>query len=124
MRARVRIRGITRPDAARQAVAAGADALGLVFYASSPRAVSVAQAQQGALAAGPFVTSVGLFVNAEAAAVRELLNQVPTQLLQCHGEEDARYSETFEGPDTQAQRLQPSRGGMASLAHQHGRRCT
>src|SRR5690625_7263757 len=98
MRTRVKICAITRPDDARQAIAAGADALGLVFYASSPRAGSVAQAQQVALAAGPFVTSVGLFVKAEAAAVRGRLNQVPIQVSQLQGDEDARYCATFEWP--------------------------
>jgi len=116
MRTRVKICGITRPDDARQAIAAGADALGLVFYASSPRAVSVAQAQQVALAAGPFVTSVGLFVNAEPAAVREILNQVPIQLLQFHGDEDARYCETFDRPYTKAIRMRPGLDVMASMA--------
>lgn len=116
MRTRVKICGITRADDARQAVAAGADALGVVFYAPSPRAVDVAQAQQVAQAAGPFVTLVGLFVNAEVAAVRKILTQVPIQLLQFHGDEDARYCETFERPYIKAIRMRPGLDVLASMA--------
>lgn len=116
MQPRVKICGITRPDDARQAVAAGADALGVVFYASSPRAVDVVQAQRVAQAAGPFVTLVGLFVNAEAAAVREVLTQVPIQLLQFHGDEDARYCEAFDRPYIKAIRMRPGLDVLASMA--------
>lgn len=116
MQTRVKICGITQADDARQAVAAGADALGVVFYAPSPRAVDVAQAQQVALAAGPFVTLVGLFVNAEAAAVREVLAQVPIHLLQFHGDEDARYCEAFERPYIKAIRMRPGLDVQASMA--------
>ena len=64
MRTRVKICGITRVEDALAAVNAGADAIGLVFYAPSPRAVTVEQAQKIATAIPPFVSVVGLFVNA------------------------------------------------------------
>lgn len=80
MRTRVKICGITRTEDARAAAAAGADAIGLVFYPGSPRAVSVEQARAIARAVPPFVTVVGLFVDAAPDAVRSVLNQVPVAL--------------------------------------------
>lgn len=120
MRTRVKICGITRPDDARRAVAAGADALGVVFYEPSPRAVNLAQARLVAQAAGPFVTLVGLFVNAEAATVQEALTQVPIQLLQFHGDEDARYCEAFNRPYIKAIRMRPELDVLDIMA-QHPR---
>jgi phosphoribosylanthranilate isomerase len=86
-RTRIKICGLTRPDDVAAAVAAGADALGFVFYAKSPRHVSPAQA--GALMAGlpPFVTTVGLFVNATPAEVAAAVQAAPVSLLQFHGDE-------------------------------------
>lgn len=87
MPTRVKICGITRPEDARAAACAGADAIGLVFHAASPRAVTLAQARAVAEAVPPFVTLVGLFVDAPPALVREVLAQVPLDLLQFHGDE-------------------------------------
>ena len=87
MRTRVKICGITRELDARAAVASGADAIGLVFYPESPRYVQIQQAQKIAAAVAPFVTLVGLFVNADSAAVREVMAAVPLALLQFHGQE-------------------------------------
>ncbi|MDQ2075533.1 phosphoribosylanthranilate isomerase [Marinimicrobium sp. ABcell2] len=117
---RVKICGITHPDDAKQAVADGADALGVVFYADSPRAVSVSQARAVAEAAGPFVTLVGLFVNAEAEQVADILAQVPIQLLQFHGSEEAKYCESFNRPYIKAIRMRPELDVEASMA-QHPR---
>ena len=87
MRTRVKICGITREQDARAAVAGGADAIGLVFYPESPRYVSIDQARKIAGAVAPFVTLVGLFVNATAADIREVTAAVPLALLQFHGQE-------------------------------------
>lgn len=87
MRTRVKICGITRPEDADDVVASGADALGLVFYPSSPRYVSIETAQRISRQVAPFVTVTGLFVNATEASVRETLAQVPLGLLQFHGQE-------------------------------------
>jgi phosphoribosylanthranilate isomerase len=87
MRTRVKICGITRPEDAAAVVAAGADALGLVFYGASPRCVSVDTAQRIARAVAPFVTVTGLFVNAGEAEVSAVLAEVPLGLLQFHGQE-------------------------------------
>lgn len=86
-RTRVKICGITRVEDALCAVNAGADAIGLVFYALSPRCVSIDQAQKIVAALPPFVTIVGLFVNAPQAEIEHVLAQVKLNILQFHGDE-------------------------------------
>ena len=95
---RTKICGITSVEAARHAVSAGADALGLVFYEKSPRVVSVEQAKRIASVVPPFVSLVGLFVNAEAKEVQKVVDVVPLQLLQFHGDEKADYCDQFSLP--------------------------
>ncbi len=87
MRTRVKICGITRAEDARGAIRQGADAIGLVFYAPSPRAVGLEQAREIVAGLPPFVTVVGLFVDAERAEVAETLCRVRIDLLQFHGSE-------------------------------------
>jgi phosphoribosylanthranilate isomerase len=86
-RTRIKICGLTRAEDVQAAVAAGADAIGLVFYAGSPRHVTPVQAAQLLKAVPPFVTTVGLFVNASAQEVAEAVDQAPVSALQFHGEE-------------------------------------
>lgn len=86
-RTRVKFCGITRVEDAREAVRLGADAIGLVFYPKSPRAVSIERAAQVAAAVPPFVSVVGLFVDAEPVHIREVLAAVRIDLLQFHGDE-------------------------------------
>lgn len=105
--ARVKICGITRVDQAQHAVAAGANAIGLVFYPRSPRAVTIDSARAIARACGPFVTSVGLFVNAEPEHIEQVLDRVPLQLLQFHGDEPAEFCEQFGRPYLKAIRMRP-----------------
>lgn len=102
---RSKICGITRLEDALAAVAAGADAIGLVFYAKSPRAVSVSQAQAIVRALPPFVTTVGLFVNASRCEVAETLDAVPLDLLQFHGDEDCAACEGHGRPYMKALRV-------------------
>jgi len=104
-RTRVKICGITRAADARDAVDAGVDALGLVFYPPSSRLVSIEQARELARAVPPFVTLVGLFVNERASVVRSVLENVPLQLLQFHGEEDEAYCASFGRPYIKAARV-------------------
>ena len=87
MRTRVKICGITRTEDALRAVGQGADALGLVFYPASPRAVSIEQADAIARCLPPFVTLVGLFVDASRNQIAEVLSQTRIDLLQLHGDE-------------------------------------
>ena len=87
MRTRVKICGITRVEDALAAVNAGADAIGLVFYAPSPRCVNVAQAQKIVAAIPPFVSVVGLFVNAPTEEIQFILSQVRLDIIQYHGDE-------------------------------------
>ncbi|ACT47888.1 phosphoribosylanthranilate isomerase [Methylotenera mobilis] len=99
MRVRVKICGITRVEDALSAVEQGADAIGLVFYAPSPRAVSIEQAAAIAQQIPAFVSVVGLFVNAEESFVKEVTSRVALDLLQFHGDETpeqcARYGLPF-----------------------------
>ena len=97
-RTRVKICGITRPEDGAAAVQLGADAIGLVFYPPSPRHVDVATARAIIAALPPFVSVVGLFVNAEPAAVRAVLDPVPLALLQFHGDVDAAEYAAFGWP--------------------------
>jgi phosphoribosylanthranilate isomerase len=102
---RVKICGITRVEDALATARSGADAIGLVFYERSPRHVSIAQAKHLAGALPPFVSVVGLFVDAEAAFVREVLADVPLDLLQFHGDESPEYCAQFERPYLKAIRV-------------------
>lgn len=86
-RTRVKICGITRLEDALGAAEAGADAVGFVFYAASPRAVTPEAAREMALAMPPFVSRVGLFVDEKPETVASILGVVPLDLLQFHGDE-------------------------------------
>ena len=92
---RVKICGLTRPEDIDAAVSGGADAIGLVFYAPSPRAVSIAQARELAARVPAFVTVTGLFVNPEHKWVEQVLEAVPLDLLQFHGDEPAEFCASF-----------------------------
>jgi phosphoribosylanthranilate isomerase len=98
MRTRVKICGITRIEDARDAAALGADAIGLVFYAKSPRAVSLQQAAAIGRELPAFVTSVALFMDADAELVSQVVAQVPIDLLQFHGNESADFCRAFNRP--------------------------
>lgn len=105
MRTRVKICGITRVEDALAAVNAGADAIGLVFYAPSPRTVAVEQAQKIAAAIPPFVSVVGLFVNAPKVEIESVLSHVRLDILQFHGDETAEDCEQINLPYYKAIRV-------------------
>lgn len=92
---------------ARAAINSGADALGLVFYPKSSRYVELSAAVEIAQTVGPFVTVVGLFVNADVAQVREAVKTVGLDLLQFHGDEDEAYCAQFQMPYIKAIRMSP-----------------
>jgi len=102
---RSKICGITRIEDALAAVEAGADAIGFVFYAKSPRAVTVQQARAIIQALPPFVTTVGLFVNASRCELGEILDAVPLDLLQFHGDEAVEDCEGWHRPYIKALRV-------------------
>jgi phosphoribosylanthranilate isomerase len=106
-RVRTKICGITRAEDAQAAARAGADAIGLVFYAPSPRAVTPAQAAQAIAGLPPFVTVVGLFVNAAREDVLSTLAAVPLDLLQFHGDETPAYCGQFARPFLKALQVTP-----------------
>ncbi|MDR9432406.1 MAG: phosphoribosylanthranilate isomerase [Spiribacter sp.] len=95
MRTRIKICGIMRPEDAVIAADCGADAIGLVFHAASPRAIDVEKAQQIIAALPSLVSVVGLFLDAEAVKVNRILEQVALDTLQFHGHESAGFCEQF-----------------------------
>jgi phosphoribosylanthranilate isomerase len=105
MRTRVKICGITRRQDAEFAIEIGADALGLVFYSPSPRAVTIAQAQKIVENLPPFISIVALFVDAEPEYVHTCLNAVRIDVLQFHGDESPDYCEQFDRPYLKAIRM-------------------
>ena len=107
MRVRVKVCGITRLEDALAAVAHGADAIGLVFYGPSARNVSINQALEIANNIPAFVTVVGLFVNAEAAFVQQVVSEVKLDLLQFHGDETPAYCAQYRLPYIKAIRVKP-----------------
>jgi len=111
---RSKICGITRVEDALIAAKAGADAIGLVFYGKSPRAVSLQRAREIVAALPPFVTTVGLFVNASRCEINEILDAVPLDMLQFHGDESPAQCEGFHRPWYKALRV----GGGEDIAAQ------
>ena len=114
MMPRIKICGLTRQQDVMDAIACGADAIGLVFYPPSPRFVDLATAARLAKIAPPFVSIVGLFVNAEPAKVREALAAVPIHLLQFHGDEDETYCRQFHR-DRKSTRLNSSHSDRSRM---------
>lgn len=106
-RTRIKICGITRADDALAAARLGADAVGMVFHPASARCVSVETAGEICAALPPFVTGVGLFVNASEDAVRAVIDRVPLGLLQFHGDETPQDCARFGRPWVKAARVRP-----------------
>ncbi len=106
-RTRIKICGLTREADVLAAVDAGADAVGFVFYPSSPRCVTPARAGELCRLLPPFVTPVGLFVNAAAAEVEATLASAPLQLLQFHGDESEADCLASGRPYIKAARMRP-----------------
>jgi phosphoribosylanthranilate isomerase len=117
MRTRVKICGITRVQDGVAAAAAGADAIGLVFYADSPRCVETAQAAEIVAALPPFVTTVALFVNAAADEVERVIRRVTIDLIQFHGDESPDFCAALSRPYIKAIRMKQG----VDLHHQRER---
>jgi phosphoribosylanthranilate isomerase len=105
MNTRVKICGITRVEDALEAAKQGSDAIGLVFYAASPRNVSNEVARAIVAALPPFVSVVGLFVNASRAYIDEVLAEVRLDVLQFHGDETPDDCSQFNLPFLKAIRV-------------------
>src|SRR3981189_2569677 len=113
---RVKICGMVRGEEAGAGTAAGADAIGLVFYPPSPRFVSVERALEVRDALPPFVQSVALFVNPDAAQVAQVIGRVRPAMLQFHGEEEPQFCAQFGVPWVKACRV---RRGVDLLKYLH-----
>jgi phosphoribosylanthranilate isomerase len=107
-RTRIKICGITREQDLASAANHGADAIGLNFYASSPRFVSVERGRELAAAVPPLVSIVALFVNAQAEEVERIIAAVRPHLLQFHGEETPAFCAGFDMPWVKAVRMGPA----------------
>ena len=107
MKTRIKICGLTREADVDAAVAAGADAIGFVFYPPSPRYVTPERATELACRVPPFVDVVGLFVNATADDVATTSATVPLNLLQFHGDESPEFCRSFARPWLRAARVRP-----------------
>jgi len=113
-RTRIKICGITRAEDADAAVEAGADALGLVFYPPSPRAVDVAQAVDAVGNVPAFVSVTALFVNPTVEEVQRVLDSVRIDLIQFHGDEDDDFCRQFKRPYIKALRVRQASDVVAS----------
>lgn len=107
MKTRIKICGLTREVDVEAAVSAGADAIGFVFYARSPRAVTPERARALARLLPPFVTPVGLFVNATDAELQAGLEALPNMLVQFHGDETPADCERVQRPYIRAAGVGP-----------------
>jgi phosphoribosylanthranilate isomerase len=94
-RTRIKLCGLSKPEDVEHAINLGADAIGLVFYPPSPRAVSVVEALELVRDVPPFVSVVGLFVNASPELISEVVSNVPLTLLQFHGDETPQQCEAL-----------------------------
>jgi phosphoribosylanthranilate isomerase len=107
MTVRVKICGITRVEDARAAIAAGADMIGLNFYAKSPRYVEVDRAIEIRAAIGSRAAVVGLFVNSARAYIDERLRVVSLDMIQFSGDEDDAALAGWPVPSIVTRRLKP-----------------
>jgi phosphoribosylanthranilate isomerase len=120
-RTRIKLCGMTREQDVSDAVAAGADALGFVFYPASARHVTPARAAELMAGLPPFVTAVGLFVNAGLEEVRAAVTAAPIGMLQFHGDESLEeccvIAEAVRLPFLRAVRVTPAMSGADLLEY-------
>ncbi|HAF74199.1 MAG TPA: N-(5'-phosphoribosyl)anthranilate isomerase, partial [Gammaproteobacteria bacterium] len=118
MRTRVKICGLSRAEDAAVAIACGADALGLIFFPPSPRAVDLNQAASLAASVPALVDLVGVFVDPTEAEVAAVLDRVPLTLLQFHGDETREQCEAYGTPYIKAVRMRDE-VQLETLGDQH-----
>lgn len=112
---RIKICGITRTVDALHAAQLGADAIGLIFYQQSPRYVGVQQARAIVEALPPFVTTVGVFVDATAETIKNVLQAVPLDRLQFHGQEEPATCAHYGKPYIKAVRVKSTTDIIAAV---------
>lgn len=95
MRTRVKICGITNLEDARFSVEAGADAIGFVFFPASPRAIEAESAAEIIRKVGPFITTVGVFVDESVERIKETVNCTGLNAVQLHGAETPEFVESL-----------------------------
>jgi phosphoribosylanthranilate isomerase len=117
MRTRVKICGITRHQDADFAAESGVDAIGLVFYPPSPRAISFAQAKTITADLPPFVSKVALFVDPEKDLVSRCLDDVSVDIIQFHGNETPEFCQQFNLPYLKAVRMREDTDLSEIAAH-------
>jgi phosphoribosylanthranilate isomerase len=121
-RTRIKLCGLTRAEDVQEAICAGADALGFVFYPNSPRYVALDRAPSLLSGVPAFVTTVGLFVNATAIQVQEAIARAPVSLLQFHGDETLEQcceaARAVNRPFLRAVRLKPDMQGADLLKYE------
>jgi phosphoribosylanthranilate isomerase len=115
----VKICGVTRVNDALAAARYGAHAIGFVFHARSPRNISPERAVEIVRSLPPFITAVGLFVDASAREIDYVLDRVPLNLLQFHGDESADFCAGFRVPFVKAVRVRPG-SDLIQYAEQYG----
>lgn len=118
-RVRVKICGITSVADAKLAADAGADAIGLVFFAASKRNVTLEQARKIVQSLPAFVSSTALFVNPSIELVQEVISKTKVDLLQFHGEETVKFCEQFSRPYIKAVKIKNSLDFL-EIASQYG----
>jgi len=115
---RIKVCGICTVADANKACIAGADAIGMVFYADSPRNVTIASAMEIVSSLPPFICAVGLFVNSSQQEVIQVLSSVQLDLLQFHGDEDEVFCNSFNRPYIKVVRIK-SDTDLVSLCQQY-----
>jgi hypothetical protein len=119
-RTRIKLCGMTRERDIDYAVTLDTDAIGLIFYPPSPRNLPIEQATRLAARVPPSIAKVGLFVNASRERINEVLDAVPLDFLQLHGDESPEDCSGYQGRANEAgtrfARIlrRPSRGARAS----------
>jgi len=117
-RTRIKICGIRRVEDALFAAQAGADAIGLIVHADSPRAISIEDAIAVRQALPPFVSAVALVVNADRSIVDRIVREVRPGLLQFHGAETADFCASFAIPYLKAMGVTTGTAGTDLLKWQ------
>ncbi len=117
---KIKICGITNPIDALQAVDAGADALGFVFYKKSPRHVTLNVVKSIVVNLPPFVLPIGIFVNESPEKVRKTMDECGLALAQIHGDESAEYCESLGRPVIRGIRLR-DHNTLFAMAEYKGR---